>query len=365
MSNKITGYIGTYTETAKQNKAEGIYAFTLDVENGSIGDIWLAAKSPNPSYLTVAPSKKYLYAVNELDEERGNGQVSAFRRDLSTGNLELINQVASGGSNPCHVVVNDRETHAVVSNYTGGTLAVMPIEPGGALEKAVQVITFTGAGPNADRQEGPHVHSFLFDRSFSRGFAFDLGTDRLMAYCFDPQAEEPLIPAASQAGVFPCFSAKPGAGPRHGVFDASGTYGYILNELDSTVTTLNYNQQTGIFEEPQNISTLPGGCAGTGNTAAGIKITADGRFVYVSNRGHNSITVFKRNKMRGFLSFVDSVSSGGKTPRDFSIDPLENFLLACNQDSDNLAVFRINQAEGKLKKLFEYPVPVPVCVIFP
>ncbi|MDR2740520.1 MAG: lactonase family protein, partial [Treponema sp.] len=187
MSNKITGYIGTYTETTKQNKAKGIYAFSLDVEKGSIEDIRLVARSRNPSYLTVGPSKKYLYAVNELDEDRGNGQVSAFRRDLRTGNLELINQVVSGGSNPCHVVVNDRETHAVISNYTSGTLAVLPIGPGGALEKAVQVITFTGTGPNADRQESPHAHSFLFDRSFTRGFAFDLGTDRLMAYSFNPQ----------------------------------------------------------------------------------------------------------------------------------------------------------------------------------
>lgn len=361
MSNKIAGYIGTYTETTKRDKAKGIYAFTLDIEKGSIEDMRLAAKSSNPSYLTVAPSKKYLYAVNELDEERGNGQVSAFRRDIRNGNLELINHVASGGSNPCHVVVNDRETHAVISNYTSGTLAVMPIGPGGTLEKAVQVITFTGMGPNADRQEGPHTHSFLFDRCFTRGFACDLGTDRLVAYFFDPQAEEPLIPA----GVSPEFSVKPGAGPRHGVFDASGTHGYILNELDSTVTMVNYNQQTGIFEEPHSISTLPGGYAGTNNTAAGIKITADGKFVYASNRGHNSITVFKRNRPRGFLSFVESVSSGGKTPRDFSLDPSGNFLLACNQDSDNLVVFRINQAEGTLEMLSEHPVPVPVCVVFP
>jgi 6-phosphogluconolactonase len=365
MSNKITGYIGTYTETTKQNRAKGIYAFSLDVEKGSIEDIRLVARSRNPSYLTVGPSKKYLYAVNELDEERGNGQVSAFRRDLRTGNLELINQVASGGSNPCHVVVNDRETHAVISNYTSGTLAVIPIGPDGVLEKAVQVIAFTGSGPNADRQEGPHAHFFLFDRSFIRGFAFDLGTDRLMAYSFDPQVKEPLIPAVSQAGVSFGFTVKPGAGPRHGVFDAAGTHGYILNELDSTVTMLNYNQLTGIFEEPHSISTLPGGCTGIDNIAAGIKITADGKFVYVSNRGHNSITVFKRNRMRGFLSFVDSISSGGKTPRDFSFDPAENFLLVCNQDSDNLVVFRINHAEGKLEKIFEYPVPVPVCVIFP
>jgi 6-phosphogluconolactonase len=365
MGNKITGYIGTYTETTKRNKAEGIYAFTLDGETGGIGDIHLAAESRNPSYLTVAPSKKYLYAVNELDAGQGNGQVSAFRRDFRTGNLELINQAASGGSNPCHVAVNDRETHAVISNYTSGSLAVMPIGPGGALEKAVQVITFTGTGPNAARQEGPHVHSFLFARNFARGFALDLGTDRLTAYSFDPRAEEPLIPAASQGEVSSGFNLPPGSGPRHGVFDASGTHGYILNELDSTVTMVHYNQMTGIFEEPHTISTLPGGCPGTGTIAAGIKITPDGKFVYASNRGHNSITIFKRDRMRGFLSFVDSVSSGGKTPRDFSLDPSGKFLLVCNQDSDNLAVFRVNRTAGKLEQVFEYPVPVPVCVIFP
>jgi 6-phosphogluconolactonase len=235
----------------------------------------------------------------------------------------------------------------------------MPIGPEGVLGKAVQVIKFAGAGPNAERQEGPHAHFFLFDKAYTHGFAFDLGTDRLMAYSFDPQAAQPLIPAAS-----PWFTVRPGAGLRHGVFDPAGAHGYIINELDSTVDVLKYDPLQGSFEKIQNISALPREGIGLNSIAAAIKITGDGNFVYASNRGHNSITVFKRDALRGFLSFVEAVSSGGKTPRDFSIDPSGNYLLVCHQDSDNLVVFRINRADGKLTQLSEYPVPAPVCVIF-
>ncbi|WP_010254745.1 lactonase family protein [Treponema primitia] len=351
MGNRITGYLGTYSEE--------IYAFTLDMEEGRIEDIRIAAESPKPSFLTVAPSKKYLYAINELGKDEGGGMVSAFKRDPLSGKLARLNQVPSEGFFPCHVVINDRETHAVVSNYASGTLAVLPLGPDGVLGKAVQVITLSGAGPNTERQEGPHAHSFLFDRSFTRGFAFDLGTDRLMAYSFDPFADLPLTAAA-----IPWFNVNPGAGPRHGIFDPTGTHGYSINELASTVDVLKYNQSTGIFEELQNISALPEGIAGLNSIAAAIKISPDGNFVYTSNRGHDSIAVFKRDAASGALTLTGCIPSGGKTPRDFSIDPSGNFLLVCNQDSNTMAVFRINRATGDLVKLFAYPVPTPVCVIF-
>jgi 6-phosphogluconolactonase len=356
---KITGYIGTYTEMGKHTSSKGIYAFTLDVEAGRVTGIRLAAESRNPSYLTLGPSKRRLYAVNELDESEGNGRVSAFRRDPQSGNLELLNQVSSEGSNPCHVVLNEKETHAVAANYTGGSITVMPIEKGGALGKAVQVIPFSGTGPDSERQESPHAHFFLFDKTCDRGFAFDLGTDRLMAYSFDAQAAEPLKPAAS-----PWLNSKPGAGPRHGVFDPTGTHCYVINELDSTVDVLKYYFSTGSFEKMQNISALPPDGAGSNSIAAAIKISGDGNFVYASNRGHNCITVFKRDAIQGLLSFVDSVSSGGKTPRDFSLDPSGNYLLVCHQDSDSLVVFRINRDSGKLMQVGEYSLPAPVCVIF-
>jgi 6-phosphogluconolactonase len=359
MGKKITGYIGTYTELGKQNCSKGIYAFTLDVEDGGVTGIRLAAESRNPSYLAMGPSKTLFLAVNELDESRGNGLVSAFRRDPQSGNLELINQVSSEGSNPCHVSLNEKETHAVVANYTGGSIAVLPIEKEGALGKAVQVIRFSGAGPNAERQEGPHAHFFLFNKTYDRGFAFDLGTDRLMAYTFDAEAAEPLIQAAS-----PWLNSKPGAGPRHGVFDPTGTHWYVINELDSTVDVLRYYRTTGNFEKLQNISALPEEGAGSNSSAAAIKISVDGNFVYASNRGHNSITVFKRDTVRGLLSFVDSVPSGGKTPRDFALDPSGNFLLVCHQDSDSLGVFRIDRGSGKLTQAAEYSIPAPVCVIY-
>ncbi|GHV77575.1 hypothetical protein AGMMS49942_23960 [Spirochaetia bacterium] len=357
MGKEITGYIGTYTELGKQTGSKGIYAFTLDEEDGGLTDIRLAAESRNPSYLTIGPSKTLFLAVNELDESKGNGLVSAFRRDPQSGNLELINQVSSEGSNPCHVALNEKETHAVVANYTGGSIAVLPIKKEGALGKAVQVIRFSGRGPNAERQEEPHAHFFLFNKTYDCGFAFDLGTDRLMAYTFDSGAAEPLSQAAS-----PWLNSKPGAGPRHGVFDPTGTHWYVINELDSTVDVLRYYRATGNFEKLQNISALPQD--GSNSSAAAIKISGDGNFVYASIRGYNSITVFKRDTVRGLLSFVASVPSGGRTPRDFAVDPSGNFLLVCHQDSDSLGVFRIDRGSGKLTQVAEYTLPAPVCVIF-
>jgi 6-phosphogluconolactonase len=180
-----------------------------------------------------------------------------------------------------------------------------------------------------------------------------------MAYSFESQAAEPLIPAALS-----CFNVNTGAGPRHGIFDPTGTHGYIINELDSTVDVLKYNQSTGSFEELQNISALPEGSAGLNSIAAAIKISPDGKFVYTSNRGHDSIAVFKRDAASGILTLTGCVPSGGKTPRDFSIDPSGNFLLVCNQESNTIVVFRINRPAGDLIKLFEHPVPAPACVIF-
>jgi 6-phosphogluconolactonase len=243
----------------------------------------------------------------------------------------------------------------MVSNYSGGTLSVLPVESGGGLGGAVQVIEFSGAGPDPLRQEGPHAHSFLFDPAQRYGFVCDLGTDRLMAYAFDPHGVLPLSPAAA-----PWFRLKPKSGPRHGVFDAAGTFCYVLNELDSTIAVLQYDACGG-FEERQTIRTLPEAAAVSG-AAAAVKISPDGNFIYASNRGHDSIAVFKRDKTTGVLSPIDYTASGGRTPRDIEIDPSGNFLLACNTDSDNLSVFRIDRRQGKLAKLGEYRVPSPACV---
>jgi 6-phosphogluconolactonase len=354
MKEKNIAFIGAYTEAAYKGRARGIYSFTLDPESGQVRDLHLCVECVNPSYLAVSPSKEYLYAVNEVAEFNGapSGAVSAFVIE-DAGLLRPLNQKPSKGKDPCHIVIDHGGSYVMVSNYSSGSLSVLPVEDGGGLGEAAQVIEFSGAGPDPLRQEGPHAHSFLFDPAQRYGFVCDLGTDRLMTYSFDPHAALPLSPAA-------WFAFKPKSGPRHGVFDAAGTFCYILNELDSTIAVLQYDTCGG-FEELQSIGALPE-TAAVSSTAAAIVISPDGNFVYASNRGHDSIAVFKRDKTAGVLSPIDCTASGGRIPRDIAIDPSGKFLLACNTDSDNLTVFRIDHRLGKLATLGEYQVPSPVCV---
>ncbi|GHU97633.1 hypothetical protein FACS189483_04190 [Spirochaetia bacterium] len=366
----MVGYIGTYTEAAFNGKAEGIYSFTLNPESGAVEHFRLAVKTVNPSFLAAGP--KYLYAVNELDADPGpadqgagkpGGGVTAFAI-TGDGGLRQINRVPSEGKSPCHVVLNDAGTWAVVSNYASGTAAVLPVHPDGSLGKAAQVIALSGSGPNRERQEGPHAHSFFFDKTYTHGFICDLGSDRVMAYGCNRNGyfrnvnvqngyAGPLTPA-------PGYAAKGGAGPRHGVFHPALDIAYIINELDSTVTALRYVR--GGFTGLHTVSTLPAGASGAANTGAAIKISADGKYLYASNRGHDSITVFK-NDGNGIPEYLDTVPSGGRIPRDFALDPTGKWLLVTHQGSDNLTVFRINPA-GTLKQIGDYPVPSPVCVIF-
>jgi 6-phosphogluconolactonase len=197
----------------------------------------------------------------------------------------------------------------------------------------------------------------MFDKKRAFGFAFDLGTDRIMAYRFDPAAAEPFSPAEE-----PWYQSAPGAGPRHGIFNAPGTWAYSVNELDSTLDVLKYDPSRGSFERVQNLSCLPKGW--TGNSAcAAVKTAPDGTFVYASNRGCDSIAVF-RVLATGLLEWICAAPSGGRTPRDFGVAPGGDFVLAANQDSDNLAVFRVDKVSGSLEKEREYPLPSPVCVIF-
>jgi 6-phosphogluconolactonase len=383
----IIGYIGTYTEAAYNGRGRGIYVFSLDRSRGTLENIHLCAESVNPTYIAVNSPGRVLYAVNEIDDwNAGNsGAVSAFKieGERTSGEqtsglrlrncvqfLKLVNQVSSGGKGPCHIVLDKTGTRAVVSNYTGGCIAVLPVQPDGSLREPSGIIPFTGSGPNRERQEAPHAHSFLFDRDGRRGFAFDLGTDRVMAYNVSQTGNDPagfLVPPAE-----PWFSARPGAGPRHGAIHPAGKTAYFLNELDSTIDVLAYDTDRGGFTLLQTLSTLPPDTSGA-NTGAAIRVRADGKYVYASNRGNDSIAIFKVEsacalggtlKDREVLSFVDAVPSGGRTPRDFTLDPEGRFLVVCHQDSDNVTVFRVDEAAGMLKQTGDYKVPSPVCVLF-
>ncbi|AEF80067.1 lactonase family protein [Leadbettera azotonutricia] len=352
------GFIGTYTQSSN-SKSEGIYSFTLDAKTGEVEDLHLAARADNPSWLSLHPAGQCLYVVNELDDFNGKekgGAVSVYSIK-NDGSLDFINQKTTQGKSPCHLAINSGASYAIAANYYSGSITVFPLAHNGAINDPCQIIQFSGKGPNSLRQEAPHAHSFLFDKTCAFGLAMDLGTDRVMAYQFSSNTAEPLKPAD-----VPWYNSLPGSGPRHGIFNPRGTCVYIVNEIDSTLNVLKYNSIDGSVINIQTISCLPENCK-TQSTCAAVKISPDGNFVYVSNRGHDSITVFKV-KRDDTLDFIDAISSGGRTPRDFGITPNGNYLLALNQDSDNLVVFHRDETSGCIEKKREYPVPAPVCVIF-
>jgi 6-phosphogluconolactonase len=329
----------------------------MNGETGVLEDLRLAAESKNPSYLALPPSGEFLYAVNEVDSYEGSagGAVSAYAVG-EDGTLKFLNRKSSGAPGPCHIALDRDGRFAVVSNYSGGALAVLSIGEKGSLGRAVQLIRYAGSGPDKKRQEKAHAHSFTFAPDFSGGFACDLGTDRVMLYRFDSGAKKPLAPRDR-----PFAAGLPGYGPRHGVFHPSGRFAYVLYEMKSAVDVFS-NAEAPFLERLQTVSTLPGR-GGKPGAAAAIRIAPGGKFLYTSNRGHDSIAVFKILP-GGFLELVDLQDSGGKQPRDFAPDPRGNFLLVLNQDSDNLVVFRIDRRTGLLKKEREYTVPSPVSVVF-
>jgi 6-phosphogluconolactonase len=364
MPKKQLVLVGTYTQPIKfgtgqilEGKGKGIYSFFLDMESGILGEEKLAPGIVNPSYLTLNGAANRLYAVNELKEYEGraSGAVSAFAFDSQTRELKPLNARATGGTDPCHVVINSKDTHVYVSNFMSGSVCVFPVEKDGSLGKESQFIQHEGSGVNKARQSGPHAHSLIFDNSGRFAFVSDLGIDRLMAYKTDFSAGT-LVPAPS-----PYFQAAPGAGPRHCVFHPNGKYAYLINELNSTISALAYNGTDASFRHLQTVPAVVEDFTGP-NSCADIQILPNGRFLYGSNRGHDSIIIYQIDSNTGLLSCAGFESSGGKIPRSFCIDPAGVFLLAANQDTDNIAVFRIDSASGKLKKVSEQAVPTPVCV---
>lgn len=339
------GLIGTYTDGAL-GRAKGIYSFTL-TENGMVEHCALAVECVNPSYLSLSPSKKRLYVVNEASE----GMISAYCLDAEKP--RFLNRKPSNGGSPCHIAVNNTATHVFIANYQSGTLCALPLDAEGFLGDPAQLLQFSGSGPHKERQESSHAHFFMLDQSGAYGFACDLGADRLMAFRLSPNQDAPLTP-------LPPYSARSGSGPRHGVFHPGGETAYIGCELDSTVDTLRYDGQGG-FERLQTLSTLPSAFE-LPSAVAAVKLSPDADRLYVSNRGHDSIAVYDLG-IDKTLTLVDILPSGGKTPRDFAIDPSGNFLLVCHQDSDNLVVFRIDRGSGLLTKVREYPIPSGVCIL--
>lgn len=357
MSESYTVYVGTYTGQT----SEGIYGFGLDRETGKLtSDIRLVANSDNPSFLALHPTQAYLYAVNETStfNDEPTGAVSAFSIDEKTKALKLINQQASRGKAPCHLEVDVNGGSVLVANYTSGTVAVLPIVDGGGLGSTADVVQHLGSSVNPQRQEGPHAHCINLDGHHRFAVAADLGVDKLFVYPFDAERKRLDVFKASST------SLRPGSGPRHFAFHPNNRFGYVINELNSTVTALKWDSEMGQLEEIQTLSTLPEGFEG-GNSTAELFIHPTGQFLYGSNRGHHSIVVYRVDKDSGRLTYVENEATQGETPRSFGIDPQGKFLLAANQSSDSIVVFEIDQATGALNATgTRIEVPTPVCVVF-
>jgi len=350
-------FLGTYTEP--QSSSKGIYAYRYDAHSGSMTPLGLAAETVNPSYLVIHPNRRFLYAVNETGDYKGqkSGAVSAFSIDAATGKLTLLNQVASRGADPCYITLDRTGKFVLVANYTGGSVAVFPVLPDGRLGEASAFVQHTGHGPNAERQEGPHAHSI--DLSPDNRFAFvdDLGLDELLVYRFD--AEKGTLTPSDP----PYIKLDPGAGPRHFALHPDGKFAYVISEMQSSVTVFAYNG-AGRFLRVQNVSTLPKDFT-TPNDDAEIQVHPSGKFLYASNRGHDSIAVFAIDAEKGTLTLVEHVPTGGKQPRHFTIDPSGTRLFVENHKSDSIVVFNINAATGKLTPSgLTLQAGAPVCMKF-
>lgn len=349
-------FIGTYT--TGESPSQGVYTTLFDSQAGTLTKPELAAESINPSFLAIHPKEPFLFAVNEVSEGpgRGNAAVSAFRI-ASHGQLELINQQESLGGAPCHCNVDATGRFLLVANYVGGNIVVFPIQSDGALGQPTCNIQHTGSSVNAARQLGPHAHSINLSSDNRFAYAADLGIDQVRIYRFDA-ARGLLTPAAGTDSV----SAPPGGGPRHFSIHPSGNFAYTNNELTTEVTVFQRDAENGSLVSIQNISTIPKDFDGRRSTAECL-VHPTGRFLYVSNRGHDSIAIFSIDGRTGKLTPVAVTHTGGQEPRNFFIHPDGKWLLAENQNSDTVNVFSINLNTGAITPTSNtIQVGRPVCI---
>jgi 6-phosphogluconolactonase len=345
-----TMYVGTYTK----GSSKGIYSYKFQPSTGKLTAMALAGESSNPSFLAVHPNHRFLYAVNENNA----GMVSAFAIDSATGKLKPLNQVSSKGADPCHLSIDQTGKWLFVANYTSGSVAAFPINADGSLGEAAKTIQHSGKSVNPDRQAGPHAHVAAISPDNRFLWVCDLGLDEVLSYRIDP----------TQGGITPnnppFAKVEPGSGPRHIVFRGDSKFAYVEDEMGATVTVFSYDAAKGTMNQVQVISTLPTGFSGT-KSGAEIILHPSWKFLYTSNRGHDSIAIFKVDAATGKLTFTGTAPTGGKTPRNFAIDPTGHYLLAANQDSDSIVTFKIDQETGGLTPTGDkYEVGAPVSLIF-
>jgi 6-phosphogluconolactonase len=349
-------YVGTYTG----NGSEGIYAYRFNPTNGTLTALGLVAKTENPSFLAIDSAGSFLYSVNELDtfQNQNTGAVSVFKIDKKTGSLTLLQQVSSLGAAPAHLSLDKSGRYLLVANYNGGNVAVFPIASDGKLGDQTALVQNSGSSVNKDRQSSPHAHFIRVTANNKFALTADLGVDKVYINAFD--ANRGTLVAVDSGFI----NMQPGSGPRHIAYTPSDKFVYVLNELTSTVSVFYFDPETGSMKVGKTISTLPTNFDGINSTAE-IRTNASGTFLYVSNRGDNSIAQYAINSEDGNLTLVAWISSGGKTPRNFEIDPTGQWLFAANQNSDNIVIFRIDENTGQLKHAAEYSgIVSPVCIQF-
>ena len=346
-------FVGTYTDS----ESEGIYSFSLDPVSGKLKELGLAAKTNNPSFLTLTSNGKFLLAVHETKDENGsnNGFVESFAVKKDDNRLTSIGKVNSGGAHPCYVSVN-QNGYVLAANYTGGNVALFRIDESGKLSEALDVQQHYGSGPNKARQAEPHVHSAFFEPGSDRIFVADLGIDKVAVYKID-NANTKLI-----KGSVPAIDMSPGSGPRHLAFHPTLKVVYVVNELSSAVSVVVLNKD-GSFTTLETVSALPSGYEKP-NTCADIHISKDGRFLYASNRGFNSVAIFSVNPKNGRIVQIAQESTRGESPRNFTLSPDEDYLLVANQNSQNIVTFRRDANTGKLLYTDQIKAFKPVCLLF-
>ena len=355
-------YVGTYTSTPPwaRGRAEGIYVYRLDPASGALTPAQTVGGVVNPSFLAIEPRGRFLYAAEEATAtgDEPGGAVSAFARDPASGALTFLNRQLSHGDDPCYVSVDRTGRFVFVANYTSGSVVVLPIGDDGRLGPASDVRRHEGSSVDPRRQAGPHAHSIVPAPTGGHVLVADLGLDQVLVYRPEPTRGS-LLPHDPPAASLP-----PGSGPRHLAFAPDAARAYVINELGSTLTSCTWDGAHGTLTPRQTVSTLPAGFDGR-NSCADVRVAPSGRFVYGSNRGHDSIAIFAVDAATGTLTPAGHESTQGRTPRGFAIDPTGTFLLAANQESDTIVTFRIDAETGQLTPTGQVAAsPSPVCVAF-
>lgn len=344
---KLKAYVGTYTT----GEGKGIYSFQMDLNTGIIDNVNLEAALGNPTYLDLDKGNKYLYSAIKKENYGG---VAAFSINPITKQLNPINYELTQGNSPCHVSLNSNNTYIFSANYHKGICEIYPIAADGSVKPVISAAAHDGSGPNKVRQENPHVHFAALTPDEKYLCVIDLGIDKMITYSTDK-------------GILSKFnelSLKPGCGPRHMDFHPNGKYAYIITELSSEILALEYNSSNGSFNELQYISALPKNFIGD-NLGSAIHISPDGKCLYASNRGHDSIAVFTINSSTGSLKLIEHAFTAGSHPRDFNIDPTGKFLVVANKDTNNIIPFLIDESTGKLAQVNSgISIPNPVCIKF-